>query len=140
MRIQTIPGNGHDQEPPRSQLRFTAPSGERNVVSIEREAAGTWLVRDAGATLSTGAGCVSIEANSARCSDRVGTLPGSPTAVIDSGDLADQVTLARPAARTTTSSTAGPGATMSTTGRDAARSSWTSPTAGPTAGAGSATA
>ena len=53
---------------PASQVRYTAAGGERNAVTIA-ERNGVWEIRDTGATVRVGAGCMRIDAHAARCAN-----------------------------------------------------------------------
>jgi Ca2+-binding RTX toxin-like protein len=57
-----------DESPMVSQVRYTAATGERNVVSVT-ESGGVWEIRDPGATIRVGAACVRLDAHAARCTN-----------------------------------------------------------------------
>jgi hypothetical protein len=82
--VREAPGDG--RSPGSAELTFAAAAGERNVVALARSG-GAYLVRDTGAPLTPGAGCSSLDANTARCSSTVAIT----TEEIDAGDLDDVV-------------------------------------------------
>jgi len=95
VHVRSIPGSGKDMGPPSSRLFFTAAAGERNVLTIAPETTSVWLVRDAGAALTAGAGCAAVDANTARCT-HLHPLITNPGAVIDTADGDDRVTIEPP--------------------------------------------
>jgi Ca2+-binding RTX toxin-like protein len=94
VRIAVTPGNAHDGTPPSSQVDVVAMSAERNVVAITREPLGTWLVRDTGAALHSGAGCVAVDVNTARCTTPAGAQEASSAVSVQTGDRGADVTVA----------------------------------------------
>lgn len=69
-------------------IAFVADPGERNDVFVVRDSDGSWVLRDNGAPLTVGAGCVALDAGSARCT------PPADAAVhvtVDAGDGDDHV-------------------------------------------------
>ncbi len=78
---ETAPGR---YDPGESHLVFTAADGERNDVTLTRDGA-TFVVRDAGAPVTTGAGCAAIDPWTASCTLAQSIL----TARVDLGDLDD---------------------------------------------------
>ena len=79
--VKDDPGSAH--------LEFAAAAGEVNAVTLAADAVGrTYVVRDAGAPLTAGAGCSPVDANTARCS----SIRGFLSETIDVGDLDDTVT------------------------------------------------
>lgn len=49
-------------QPPSSRVPIAAPPGERNVLEVVREPAGTWLIRDSGAVLTAATTCIALAA------------------------------------------------------------------------------
>jgi hypothetical protein len=94
VRVVVTPGSAHDAAPPSSQIVFVAGSAERTVAAITRDPLGTWLVRDTGAALHSGPGCVAIDMNTAGCATPSGTRQASPAVALRTGDRGADVTLA----------------------------------------------
>ena len=75
---------GDRYTPGDARVSFIADAGERNVVALARDGMSV-LVRDAGAPLRPGAGCVALDAITARCSSALVIA----AADVELGDLGD---------------------------------------------------
>lgn len=83
--LYETPGDGH--YPATASVTFTAAPGEANrVLAVPDMQA--WVVRDDGAPLSAGAGCVALDAASVRCASTIAT----PALSVDTGDGDDTIT------------------------------------------------
>ncbi|HEX4364669.1 MAG TPA: calcium-binding protein [Solirubrobacteraceae bacterium] len=96
MQDATGPSAAHDGLSPSSRLTFTGAGTERNDVTIAQDAGDAWLVRDTGATLDSGPGCVAIDAHTARCTNFAGSVTASPAIVAATGAGDDRLTVLTP--------------------------------------------
>jgi Ca2+-binding RTX toxin-like protein len=91
----TVTARPSDRDPDYETLAYyDAAPGERNDVLVTRIDDHRIRVTDAGATITAGAGCRSVDAHTADCANE-GPSPGAPrwflTAVVQAGDLDDTV-------------------------------------------------
>jgi hypothetical protein len=73
------------------QIHFTAAPGEANAVTVESPPGGGAVIRDDGATLTVGTGCVSEDVHQARCSDPQCPVCAIHFSSVDTGDRDDKV-------------------------------------------------